>query len=161
MASFLSVPSFTAVNFPQQNILLYYMPASPDCNCAFLKFLLRNPYRIYRKLTAQLLYDRISTLADMAELADAPDLGSGGRPCRFKSCYPHPCAPDASGALAVFRGFLGASDCHLHSSARAANGSFFRELLTVTVPGSHSESLFPAGNSWVFFPPVPAPSAAV
>ncbi len=25
----------------------------------------------------------------MAELADAPDLGSGGRPCRFKSCYPH------------------------------------------------------------------------
>ena len=22
----------------------------------------------------------------MAELADAPDLGSGGRPCRFKSC---------------------------------------------------------------------------
>ena len=27
--------------------------------------------------------------ADMAELADASDLGSGGRPCRFKSCYPH------------------------------------------------------------------------
>lgn len=26
--------------------------------------------------------------ADMAELADAPDLGSGGRPCRFESCYP-------------------------------------------------------------------------
>ena len=25
----------------------------------------------------------------MAELADAPDLGSGGKPCRFKSCYPH------------------------------------------------------------------------
>ena len=24
----------------------------------------------------------------MAELADAPDLGSGGRPCRFDSCYP-------------------------------------------------------------------------
>ena len=24
----------------------------------------------------------------MAELADAPDLGSGGRPCRFESCYP-------------------------------------------------------------------------
>ena len=24
----------------------------------------------------------------MAELADAPDLGSGGRPCRFKSCHP-------------------------------------------------------------------------
>lgn len=27
--------------------------------------------------------------ADMAELADALDLGSSGRPCRFKSCYPH------------------------------------------------------------------------
>ena len=25
----------------------------------------------------------------MVELADTPDLGSGGRPCRFKSCYPH------------------------------------------------------------------------
>ena len=25
----------------------------------------------------------------MAELADAPDLGSGGKPCRFDSCYPH------------------------------------------------------------------------
>ena len=22
-------------------------------------------------------------------MADTPDLGSGGRPCRFKSCYPH------------------------------------------------------------------------
>lgn len=22
-------------------------------------------------------------------MADAPDLGSGGRPCRFESCYPH------------------------------------------------------------------------
>jgi hypothetical protein len=31
--------------------------------------------------------------ADMAELADAPDLGSGGQPCRFKSCYPHFRAP--------------------------------------------------------------------
>ena len=28
--------------------------------------------------------------ADMAELADALDLGSSGRPCRFESCYPHP-----------------------------------------------------------------------
>ena len=25
----------------------------------------------------------------MAELADALDLGSSGRPCRFNSCYPH------------------------------------------------------------------------
>ena len=27
--------------------------------------------------------------AGVAELADAPDLGSGGRPCRFNSCHPH------------------------------------------------------------------------
>ena len=27
--------------------------------------------------------------ADMAELADAPDLGSGPEGCRFDSCYPH------------------------------------------------------------------------
>ena len=26
--------------------------------------------------------------ADMAKLADAPDLGSGGQPCRFDSCHP-------------------------------------------------------------------------
>lgn len=25
----------------------------------------------------------------MAELADAPDLGSGSSECRFDSCYPH------------------------------------------------------------------------
>lgn len=25
----------------------------------------------------------------MAELVDALDLGSSGRPCRFESCYPH------------------------------------------------------------------------
>ncbi len=31
----------------------------------------------------------INIIADMAELADAPDLGSGGQPCRFDSCYPH------------------------------------------------------------------------
>ena len=27
--------------------------------------------------------------AGVAELADALDLGSSGRPCRFKSCHPH------------------------------------------------------------------------
>ncbi len=35
------------------------------------------------------MYSSVRRNADMAELADAPDLGSGGRPCRFKSCYPH------------------------------------------------------------------------
>ena len=34
-------------------------------------------------------YPDFRLCADMAELADAPDLGSGGRPCRFKSCYLH------------------------------------------------------------------------
>ena len=32
---------------------------------------------------------RVFSFADMAELADALDLGSSGRPCRFESCYPH------------------------------------------------------------------------
>ena len=27
--------------------------------------------------------------AGVVELADTPDLGSGGRPCRFKSCHPY------------------------------------------------------------------------
>ena len=30
-----------------------------------------------------------SYFAGVAELADAPDLGSGGYPCRFKSCHPY------------------------------------------------------------------------
>ena len=34
--------------------------------------------------------DRMYTqFAGVAELADAPDLGSGGSPCRFKSCHPY------------------------------------------------------------------------
>ena len=40
--------------------------------------------------------------ADMAELADAPDLGSGGRPCRFDSCYPHK-VPDSGTFLFFYR----------------------------------------------------------
>ncbi len=39
---------------------------------------------------AGIRYDeRRPDFAGMAELADAPDLGSGGRPCRFESCCPH------------------------------------------------------------------------
>ena len=38
--------------------------------------------------------------ADVAELADAPDLGSGGRPCRFDSCHPH--KMDKSSDLSIF-----------------------------------------------------------
>ena len=45
-------------------------------------------------LSAYQSYDKISTdalsiFAGVAELADAPDLGSGGSPCRFDPCHPH------------------------------------------------------------------------
>ena len=40
------------------------------------------------KVLVIFLFQYVFRQADMAELADAPDLGSGGRPCRFKSCYP-------------------------------------------------------------------------
>ena len=49
--------------------------------------------------------------AGVAELADAPDLGSGGFPCRFKSCHPHhgytycnlnPCGWTAIGVFLFF-----------------------------------------------------------
>ena len=39
----------------------------------------------------------------MVELADTPDLGSGGRPCRFKSCYPHDKAGGRLAACFVMR----------------------------------------------------------
>ncbi len=40
-------------------------------------------------LTLHHILDIISLFAGMAELADALDLGSSGRPCRFKSCCPY------------------------------------------------------------------------
>ena len=43
-------------------------------------------------MTNEAFCDRITkenSDAGVAELADAPDLGSGGYPCRFKSCRPH------------------------------------------------------------------------
>ncbi len=42
-------------------------------------------YNKFRSLAGQASF----SYADMAELADALDLGSSGRPCRFESCYPH------------------------------------------------------------------------
>ena len=33
--------------------------------------------------------NRLFLYAGMVELADTRDLGSRGKPCRFKSCYPH------------------------------------------------------------------------
>ena len=39
--------------------------------------------------TYVIIAEVINCYAGMVELADTPDLGSGGQPCRFKSCYPH------------------------------------------------------------------------
>lgn len=47
----------------------------------------------------------------MAELADAPDLGSGSKECRFKSCYPHHKGSAFSGAPLVVR-VLGKGNLH-------------------------------------------------
>lgn len=43
----------------------------------------------------------------MAELADAPDLGSGGQPWGFESLYPHHCSRPIFGRelLFKFKGF--------------------------------------------------------
>ena len=40
--------------------------------------------------------------ADVAKLADAPDLESGGQPCRFKSCHPHHTAQGSGKRFPVF-----------------------------------------------------------
>ena len=40
--------------------------------------------------------------ADVAELADALDLGSSGRPCRFDSCHPHREKHDGNNYRAFF-----------------------------------------------------------
>ena len=44
-----------------------------------------SPVSRTKPLNPQWLY----IYADMAELVDALVSGSSGRPCRFKSCYPH------------------------------------------------------------------------
>lgn len=40
-------------------------------------------------LTVHNFYDRIIVNADVAELADAPVLGTGPNGCRFDPCHPH------------------------------------------------------------------------
>ena len=66
----------------------------------------------------------------MAESADAPDLGSGGRPCRFDPCYPHHAKdplkrvfcndirsfPIPQNSLRSFRGPLGAPERMIYAS---------------------------------------------
>gem|GEM_PF-5336714 len=68
--------------------------------------------------------------AGMAESADAPDLGSGGRPCRFDPCYPHHAKdplkrvfcndirsfPIPQNSLRSFRGPLGAPERMIYAS---------------------------------------------
>ncbi len=68
--------------------------------------------------------------AGMAESADAPDLGSGGRPCRFDPCYPHHAKrrllasfcndirsfPIPQNSLRSFRGPLGAPERVIYAS---------------------------------------------
>ena len=44
---------------------------------------------MFAQQTACLPFVIVGTFADMVELADTPDLGSGAQACRFKSCYPH------------------------------------------------------------------------
>ena len=48
--------------------------------------------QLQKSLTINKINDKLYTVqmnAGVAELADALDLGSSGRPCRFDSCYPH------------------------------------------------------------------------
>lgn len=72
--------------FYYMNIVYYYSRIFRNCQCK-----LRKSHR--KNLTLKYLYDNIIksvfTQADVAELADALDLGSSGRPCRFDSCHPH------------------------------------------------------------------------
>ena len=44
---------------------------------------------IHRGINLMIRHRVLLHNAGVAELADAPDLGSGGSPCRFKSCRPH------------------------------------------------------------------------
>ena len=40
-------------------------------------------------MAEEFLHTTLTPFAGMAELADALDLGSSGKPCRFDPCYPH------------------------------------------------------------------------
>lgn len=56
------------------------------------------------------------------ELADMRDLGSRGKPCRFKSCYPHQAAAD-------FVSFAAALFCAAARSLRHGSGvEFCRQM---------------------------------
>ena len=59
--------------------------------------------------------------AGMAELADALDLGSSGRPCRFKSCYPqHDKGPRNYHRISFWGFFCSIGKCVLSNKKRSA-----------------------------------------
>ena len=68
------------------NLIIFFYADMAD-------FITNELVRLWADAIKNLAYANVNLIiffyADMAELADAPDLGSGGRPCRFKSCYPH------------------------------------------------------------------------
>ena len=63
----------------------------------------------------------------MAELADAPDLGSGGQPCRFNSCYPH------QRATARGESRLGFSEVGYFSASRSGAQKYFFIVITTEI----------------------------
>ena len=67
------------------------------------------------------LYNYKAIDAGVAELADAPDLGSGRRLCRFKSCRPHhpvDIKKIFAQKTALWRGFLMPESLDLKSQKR-------------------------------------------
>ena len=93
-------PSFCIVHntskIPQKALPQYHYKRGTlrnQLNFLFLKLIfylsLFRLVFIKKCLTLHHILDIISLFAGMAELADALDLGSSGRPCRFKSCCPY------------------------------------------------------------------------
>ena len=81
---------------PQTIVLLNLINRNYIIHCIILDYICQDFYFylfrlifIKKCLTLHHILDIISLFAGMAELADALDLGSSGRPCRFKSCCPY------------------------------------------------------------------------
>ena len=85
------------------------------------------------RLTNPAAAGTLSSYAGMAELADAPDLGSGTSVCRFDPCYPHQ-APERFGVrefLCKAKGGAPAGTCRSPSSFLTR---MFRPFLQNTPP---------------------------
>ncbi len=82
----------------------------------------------------------------MAELADAPDLGSGGFPCRFNSCHPHQqraIKKILPRKALIFQGFSHFYSPFFRSAILQMKNGYFPtltgiELLQTTKPNRHS-----------------------